>query len=113
MWNWLNLLRGRSRASNAAGQAHLTFGPYVNRRTISRTGVILKKQLWIWPIIAIVVLATIGYFIKTSIQRTMEDNLTNQLVTLRDIERAMVEEWFAVQESNARFRAAPCSRHAE
>ena len=102
MWNWLNVLTGRNRPSaSGAGQAHLTFGQTSIGRSISRTGVILKKQLWIWPIIAFFVLATIGFFIKSSIQRTMEDNLTNQLVTLRDIEKAMLEKWFAVQESNA------------
>jgi serine/threonine protein kinase len=103
MWNWLNLLWGRTRstAANARGQAHLTFGQTSIGRTVSRTGLMLKKQLWIWPIIAFVLLATVGYFIKTSIQRTMEDNLTNQLTTLRDIERAMLEKWFAVQEANA------------
>ncbi len=108
MWNWLNLLWGRSRAgaANARGQAHLTFGQTSIGRTVSRTGLILKKQLWIWPIIAFVALATVGYFIKTSIQRTMEDNLTNQLTTLRDIERAMLEKWFAVQEANAASIAA-------
>lgn len=101
MWNWLNLF-GRSRSSGeGAGRAHLTFGQTSIGRTVSRTGLILKKQLWIWPIIAFLVLATIGYFIKKSIQRTMEDNLTNQLVTLRDIERAMLEKWFHVQEANA------------
>ncbi|WP_254510435.1 serine/threonine protein kinase [Anatilimnocola floriformis] len=102
MWNWINVLTGRNRPnSGGAGQAHLTFGQTSIGRTISRTGVVLKKQLWIWPIIAFVVLATIGFFIKSSIQRTMEDNLTNQLVTLRDIEKAMLEKWFEVQESNA------------
>lgn len=103
MWNWLNFLWGRSRAAGSAarGQAHLTFGQTSIGRTVSRTGLLLKKQLWIWPIIAFLVLAMVGYFIKTSIQRTMEDNLANQLVTLRDIERAMLEKWFAVQEANA------------
>lgn len=107
MWNWLNLLRGRTRAAAAApGHAHLTFGQTSIGRTVSRTGLILKKQLWIWPIIAFLLLATIGYFIKSSIQRTMEDNLASQLTTLRDIERAMLEKWFAVQEANATSIAA-------
>src|SRR5688500_20373828 len=102
MWNWLNVLLGRTRAgAGARGQAHLTFGQTSIGRTVSRTGLLLKRQLWIWPIIAFVLLATVGYFIKTSIQRTMEDNLASQLASLRDIERAMLEKWFKVQEANA------------
>jgi predicted Ser/Thr protein kinase len=101
MWNWISLLVGRSRERLSQGQAHLTFGQTSIGRSMIRTGLLLKRQLWIWPIIAFVVLATIGYFIKSSIQRTMEANLTSQLVTLRDIERAMLEKWFAVQEANA------------
>jgi serine/threonine protein kinase len=102
MWNWLQLLTGRTRSSaGARGHAHLTFGQTSIGRTVSRTGLLLKRQLWIWPIIAFVVLATVGYFIKTSIQRTMEENLASQLASLRDIERAMLEKWFKVQEANA------------
>lgn len=101
MWNWLQLFARSRTSSEGAGRAHLTFGQTSIGRTVSRTGLILKKQLWIWPIIAFLLLATIGYFIKSSIQHTMESNLTNQLVTLRDIERAMLEQWFHVQEANA------------
>ena len=101
MWNWLNLLARSRSSSEGPGRAHLTFGQTSIGRTVSRTGLVLKKQLWIWPIIAFLVLATVGYFIKTSIQRTMEDNLANQLTTIRDIERAMLEKWFHVQEANA------------
>jgi predicted Ser/Thr protein kinase len=101
MWNWLRNF-GRSRNSgDGAGRAHLTFGQTSIGRTVSRTGLMLRKQLWIWPIIAFVVLAAVGYFIKTSIQHTMEANLANQLTTIRDIERAMLEKWFHVQEANA------------
>ena len=37
-------------------------------RSISRTGVFLKKQIWIWPIIAVVLLSTIGLFVRRAIE---------------------------------------------
>ena len=68
---------------------------------MSRAGVLLKKQLWIWPIVAVVLLAIIGYTVSSSIQQTMEDNLRSELGTLLNVERSMLEKWFKVQESSA------------
>ena len=79
----------------------MTFGQTSFGRSISRTGVLLKKQLWIWPIIAVVLLAVIGYAVSSAIQRTMEDSLRSELQTLLGVERSMVEKWLKIQESNA------------
>jgi hypothetical protein len=61
---------------------------------------LLKKQLWIWPIIAVVLLAAVGYGIRVAIERTMRANLQSQLQTLLNVERSMLETWLKVQESN-------------
>jgi hypothetical protein len=71
MFDWLHRLLGRARPAAAAAQAHLTFGATLVGRSLSRTGLILKKQLWIWPIIAVLLLAVIGYCLKVAIERTM------------------------------------------
>ena len=73
MFSWLNRLLGRASPAASAAQAHLTFGATSVGRTISRTGLILKKQLWIWPILAVVLLAVIGYAIRSAIERTMRE----------------------------------------
>ena len=75
MFSWLNRLLGRALPAASAGQAHITFGATSVGRSITRTGLILKKQLWIWPIIAVVLLAIIGYGIKLAIERTMRASL--------------------------------------
>ena len=72
---------------------------------MSRTGLLLKKQLWIWPIIAVVLLATIGFVVSNSIRQTMENSLRSELQTLLDVERAMLLKWFRVQESSAQTLA--------
>ncbi|MBX3411681.1 MAG: serine/threonine protein kinase [Pirellulales bacterium] len=100
MRNWLNALWRRSRDQEGV-QAHMTFGQTSLGRTISRTRLLLKKQLWVWPIIAVVVLATLGYAINLSIHDTMEQTLRSQLQTLLTVERSMLEKWLKVQESSA------------
>jgi len=79
----------------------MTFGQTSVGRTVTRTRLFLKKQLWIWPIIAVVLLAVIGYGIRAAIERTMKASLRSQLLTLLNVERSMVEPWLTVQESNA------------
>ena len=94
-------LFARSRNGREYAQAHMTFGKASLGRSMSRTGLMLKKQLWIWPIVAVVLLAIIGYAVSSSIRQTMEENLHSELQTLLTVERSMLEEWFKVQESSA------------
>ena len=105
MIDWLLRLFRIRPATSTAGQGHLTFGATSVGRTISRTGLLLKKQLWIWPIIAFVILATVGFGIRIAIERTMKANLKSELETVLNIECAMLETWLKVQESNAQSMA--------
>ncbi len=82
-------------------QAHMTFGKTSIGRSISRTGVFFKKQLWIWPVIAIVLLSVIGWTVSSAIERTIKENLRSELQTLLNVERSMLETWLRVQEANA------------
>src|SRR5437762_8417555 len=99
MFDWLRQLLP-SRTRGHAAQAHITFGATSDGRTLSRTGLLFKKQLWIWPIIAVVLLAGIGFGIRLAIERTMKASLRSQLQTLLSVERSMVETWLKVQEQN-------------
>ena len=76
--------------------AHTSVG-----RTITRTGVFLKRQIWIWPILAVLLLSVIGFFVRRSIETTMREGLESQLQTLVDLEAAMLDTWYHVQDSNA------------
>ena len=100
MFAWLTRLF-RAPASPAAAQAHLTFGAATAARSLSRTGTILKRQLWIWPILAVFVLAGLGYMLRNAIEKTMSDSLQSQLHTLLTVEVSMLETWLRVQTSNA------------
>jgi serine/threonine protein kinase len=83
----------------------MTFGQTSVGRSITRTGLFLKKQLWIWPIVAVILLAGIGYGIRVAIERTMQGSLESELNTLLKIERSMLETWLKIQESNSQSLA--------
>lgn len=96
-WNWL--FSKTTTSASATRRMHVTFVKSRMGRSFSRTGVLLKKQLWIFPIIAIVLLAALGFGLRTAIERTMHDNLHSQLQTVLDLETAMLQNWFARQEA--------------
>ncbi len=70
-------------------------------RSVSRTALLLKRQLWVWPILAIVVLSGLSYGVRSAIERTMRANLESELTTMLDIEVAMLRSWAKTQTSNA------------
>jgi tRNA A-37 threonylcarbamoyl transferase component Bud32 len=84
---------------------HMTFGETGVGRSISRTQLFLRKQIWIWPIIAVVVLSLIGLAVRSAIESTMRENLISQLSTVLHLETSMLETWFKVQTSNAESSA--------
>jgi serine/threonine protein kinase len=94
-----------SQAGNMQRGPHMTFGESVVGRTISRTQLFLRKQIWIWPIIAVAVLSLIGLAVRSAIESTMRESLISQLSTVLDLETAMLKTWFKVQESNAESSA--------
>ncbi len=69
--------------------------------TVTMTGDVLKKNLWLWPVIAIVILSIIGFTVNHAIESTIKESLKSQLQTLLNAESAMLEKWFQVQAANA------------
>jgi eukaryotic-like serine/threonine-protein kinase len=89
------------RGVNQQPAAHMTWAKTSVGRTISRTGIFLKRQIWIWPILAVILLSFIGLGVRHAIETTIKDGLQSQLQTLLDIDTAMLEKWFHAQRSNA------------
>ncbi|QDT75856.1 serine/threonine protein kinase [Lacipirellula limnantheis] len=88
-------------SSSRAPAAHMTWAARSVSHTLTTTRLFLKKQLWLWPIIAVVLLSTLGFIVHRAIESTMKANLKSELQTLLEVERAMVERWMATQERNA------------
>jgi eukaryotic-like serine/threonine-protein kinase len=96
----LNLIR-RPQSGTGPQGVHMTFGNTSVGRTVSRTGMFLKKRIWLFPIIAVAVLALIGWGMRRAIETTMKENLRSQLQTLLNVETAMLETWLRIQATNA------------
>jgi serine/threonine protein kinase len=101
MARWLDRILKRSSRAREQHQAHMTFHQSSFGRSLSRTGLLLKRQLWIWPIVAVVLLGIVGYLVNGAIERTMENTLRSELETLLSVEKSMLVKWFKVQESSA------------
>ncbi len=82
-------------------QAHMTWASRSLSQTVTRTGLFLKKQLWIWPIIAVIILSIVGYTVSNAIESTIKGNVSSGLQTLVRVETEMLKKWFDVQESTA------------
>jgi len=91
------------RPNQVAG--HMTFAQTSVGRTMTRTSMFLKKQLWVWPLIAIFLLTVIGFFLRRAIESTMKENLRSQLETVLATESAMLERWLEVQAGKAKTAA--------
>jgi serine/threonine protein kinase len=70
-------------------------------QSMTRAGVFFKRQLWAWPIAAIIVLSAIGFFVKKSIEETIQGNLKSGLETLVNVEVSMLETFYRVHQSSA------------
>lgn len=101
MLSKLSNLFQSSRNKDNLARANLTFGQTSFSRTVKSTGIFLKKQIWIWPIIAFIILATLGFFVNQAIKSSIEGSLRSELTTLLQIEKSMLEKWFTYQEANA------------
>jgi tRNA A-37 threonylcarbamoyl transferase component Bud32 len=99
-----SFLSRRGRQSHAP--AHLSFAKSRVSRTLSRTGLLLQKQLWIFPLLAIVGFFIVHLFVRDAIETTMRANVSSQLEALLKTEAAMLETWLKIQESNAMTQAS-------
>src|SRR5215211_4351689 len=97
IWSWF---RNSAHVNNRPAAAHMTWAKSSLGHTVSRTGVFMKRHLWVWPILAVVLLSAIGLVVRHAIERTMRDGLKSQLQTVVDLEAAMLNTWYRVQRSN-------------
>lgn len=88
-------------ATQSSHQAHMTWAQKSMVRTLGSARVFLSRQVWVWPIIAVLLLSTVGLLVRGAIERTMKDSVRSDLETLLRVEVAMLEKWLDSQESNA------------
>ena len=98
MFNLKSLFARRGSGRQSHAPTHLSFARSRVGRTISRTGLLLKKQLWIFPVMAIAGFLVVHLLVRDAIESTMKANLSSQLETLLRTEAAMLETWLKIQE---------------
>ncbi|MGV3483606.1 MAG: serine/threonine protein kinase [Planctomycetaceae bacterium] len=91
--------------SAARRRAHMTWAQSSLGASFTRTRALLRTQLWIWPIIAVVILSAVGFTAQSAIESTMQSNLQSELETLLSVEIATLTTWYEVQEKNAETMA--------
>lgn len=70
-------------------------------RTLARTNVLLLKQLWIWPIIAGVLLGAIGLVMRNAVEKTLQEDLRADLQAILETDVTALRVWLKSQEQVA------------
>jgi hypothetical protein len=82
----------------------------VLRRSVAVTNLLLRKQIWIWPLFAAVVLAPVGYWLRTRVEGAMKSSMASQLEVILAADVAALEQWLETQRSNVQTAAASLTR---
>jgi hypothetical protein len=69
--------------------------------TLARSRSALRRNVWIWPILAAPLIAAFGFFIYSSVESSLRDNVADQLVAVRDSELEALKIWMEIQRNTA------------
>ncbi len=75
-------------------------------RSVSSMGRVLRKQIWIWPLIAVVGLGLLGWWVRGIVEGTLKRQLAQQLETLLATDVTALEAWLKAQENQVTDTAA-------
>ena len=62
---------------------------------------VLRKNLWLWPLLAAMALAVAGLWLRASIERAMREDMVEELQTLLNTSVAAVELWMNTEQVTA------------
>ena len=74
-------------------------GPAGN--SFSGTRLFLRTQLWVWPVLAAVLLLTIGLWVRHSVEQSQKTDLAEELTSILNADVEALEMWMKSQRSNA------------
>ncbi len=66
---------------------------------ISSAATMMRKHIWIWPIVACILLAVLGWGINRAIESTMKEQLAGELTTILNADVAALRLWLRTQEA--------------
>ncbi|MEW4527764.1 serine/threonine protein kinase [Maioricimonas sp. JC845] len=74
-------------------------------RSLSATNIFLRRQIWIWPIIAAVVLGMIGWFLRGAIENQLRMEMHSELETILQTDVTAMRIWLRSEEENVKTAA--------
>ena len=75
-------------------------------RSALYTGAWIRRALWIWPVIAAVLLGAIGLFLRLTMEDNLKRELAETLETILKADVAAMQLWWRNEESAVRPVAA-------
>lgn len=73
--------------------------------SLGTAGTLLRRQLWVWPILAALLLGAVGWWVHRSVEAAMRDELAGQLTTIVNADVEALRTWIKDQEATARSLA--------
>jgi hypothetical protein len=74
-------------------------------RSLQMSRLLFKKQLWVWPLAAAVILMVVGYAMRRAVDRALKQSIASQLQTVLEADVAALDVWMRDQQSYAEIVA--------
>ncbi len=74
-------------------------------RSLGATRAALRRRLWVWPVLAALVLGGVGWWVQGAVEETMREDLAGQLTTILSADVEALRAWTKDQEAIARSLA--------
>ncbi len=68
-------------------------------RSLTVTGTFLRRQLWVWPLIAAVLLALLSWWVMGAVEGVMRRQVAAELTAIRDADVTALRVWMRQQEA--------------
>lgn len=75
------------------------------RITLHTAGRFVRARAWTWPLILAAVMATAGWFLRITVEQTLQEKMRSELQTLLDADVTALRIWFAGQQDIAEAAA--------
>jgi eukaryotic-like serine/threonine-protein kinase len=69
------------------------------------TTVLLKRNLWVWPILTGVLLVVLGWWVNRTVEAKAREQLAARIITIRNADVTALKVWLKYQEGNAQIIA--------
>jgi len=75
-------------------------------RSVAISSLAMRKQLWVWPILAVVLLSIVGWWVSASVESAMRERRAADMQTILQADVAAVRVWIAEQKVDAELIAS-------